>query len=1042
MNIPELATRRPVTVLMAVAVILVLGFISLFRLPIDEMPNMSMPMANVNATYSGATPEVVESAVTKPIEQVLSTINGVSEMDSTSSYGSSMVTLQFNWGTNMDEAMQEIRDKIGQIKNLPDGVETPTVSKMDPNSSAVMEIAMSGGVNLADLTQIAKNKVQPALEQVSGAADVTITGAKTQQVQVLVDPLKLNSYGIALSAITSVLANENSEVSAGTLPNGLKNVTIMSTGKYESLDQIANTTLTTSQGATIHLGDVAEVSQGYADMDQISYLNGRPCVSLSVMKQSGANTVSVSQGVHQELNVLQNELPASVHLVVVSDEATSIEDSINSVKESAVVGGILAVLVIFLFLRNIKTTLVVAASIPISIIATFILLYFSGTTLNTISLGGLSLGVGLIVDDSIVVLECIYRHRQAGETGFRAAVEGTMEVAAAVTSSTLTNVVVFLPILFTSGMAAQIFRDLALAVTFSLMMSLVIAMTLVPTLANRLVDVHEGVDVARNWYERLGNGIGAALEKLHTFYGKLLTWALDHRKTVVVGTLVIFLVSLFAMTNIGMNFFAQNDSGTINITVQMDRGTSLDQTTKVANYLDQKCRSLKEVQAVLDNVGSGGNFFASTTSTDVASMTVVLVPLAQRSESSTQVAAEISQMASAIPGADITVAAQMTMSSNPVSISLFSDDMDTLKSVSDEVVEIVKKVPGTTNVSSSLEKSSPEITVRIDRDKAAAFGLSSYAVAQTVQTALLGSTATTYESNGNDIDVVVRLVQGARQNIDDLENLMLSTSSGATIPLSEIAQLGMDNAPTTIDSENQTRTCTVTADLSGSVPLGVVTQNTTKQMSLLELPSGCTYAYGGQQKSMTDSFSALGIALLLGIVLVYMVMAAQFESLLYPLVIMMTMPLAFIGVVWAFVITGKSFDISAFIGIILLVGIVVKNGIVLVDYINNRRRAGMDRRQAILTAGPVRLRPVLMTALAAILGMVPLALNLGSGGSSDQTLAIAVIGGLTIATFLTLIFVPVMYTIAEDLVDMIKEWFQPLLPGVAQMVPKSGDNQS
>lgn len=1044
MNIPELAVKRSVTVYMIVVGLIVLGFVSLSRLAIDLLPDMNLPYAIVSVSYPGAAPEEVEKSVTKPLEEMLATINNVDKVQSQSSYGSSLIIMQFNWGTDMTDATQQMRDKVDQVRDqLPGGVKNPMVLKMDPSSLPVMTIGMSGGKDLADLTRLAEDKVKPGIERVPGAARVTVSGGSTNEVQVLVDPLKLSSYGLSLSQVAQALQAENTEVTAGTLKEGKKELTVKTTGEFQSVEELAGVPLTTSQGAVVYLRDVAQVGSGYADMDQYSYLNGKPCVSLSIQKQSGANTVEVAQGVRQQLEKLKKDLPASVRLEVVSDQSSFITEAINTVKESAELGGILAVLIIFLFLRNLRSTLVVAISIPISIITTFTLLYFKGVTLNMISLGGLALGVGLIVDDSIVVLESIYRHRQEGKTRLRAAIEGAQEVAMAVTASTLTNVIVFLPIIFVEGIAAQIFRDMAFAVAFSLLASLLVAMTLVPVLACRLIEAN-GNHRPRNWYQRLSARVGAVLDGIHGLYRELLVWALDHRKLVVLGVLGIFLVSLMMTPLVGTEFFPKSDSGDIAITLKMDKGTSLEETRKAAAQVAGICRSLPEVETVLNNVGSTSSYF-STSESSQASLQVKLIDRSQRRRSAEEVAAAISREAAGVAGADIEVQAQSGMSmgsSSPITINLQGDDLEVLKTVAGQMADIVKKVPGTANVKTSLETGSPEVVVRIDRDRAAAYGLTSGQVASALHTAIVGDVVTRYRSGGDDIDLRLRLQEGDRQSLDDLEHLLIYSSAGVAVPLREIAELSRDEAPTTIERENQTRLCTVTGDLRGGRPLGTVMQDIQQRLSTLKLPEGYSISYGGEQEQMTESFSALGMAFLLGILLVYMVMASQFESLFHPFVIMFTIPLAFIGVVWAFVITGKTFSIPAYIGVILLAGIVVKNGIVLIDYINQMRNRGMSRREAILKAGPVRLRPVLMTALAAILGMVPMAVGLGSGGETDQPLAIAVIGGLTVATFLTLVFVPVMYTVLEDLLARIKDWFRPLLPGGTRTRPGAGEGRA
>lgn len=1038
MNIPELAVRRSVTVFMIVIALVVLGAVSLGRLALDMIPNISVPVAAVMTDYPGASPEEVEKSVTKPLEEVLATLNNVDSITSTSQSGSSTVVLMFDWGTDMDFATLQMREKIDMVRGmLPDGAGAPMVVKMDPAMMPIVQIGVSGGRDLEELTRLVEEEIKPRLERLPGAAWVVVTGGRTREVQVLLDPVKLDSYGISISQVMQALRSENLELTAGKLRSGKKDVIITTTGEFQDLMQLANIPLATSQGGVVYLKDVSEVREGFADMSQETYMNRAPSVGIHVLKQSGANTVQVAERVREELEALKEKLPGNIEVNTVSDQSRFIRDAINTLVVHAVVGSLLAVLILFLFLRSLRSTMVIAVSIPICIIATFTMVYFAGLTLNMVSLGGLALGVGLIVDDSIVVLESIYRYRQRGCSVWESVTAGAQEVAMAVTASTLTNVIVFLPIVFVEGLAAQLFRDLALTVTFSLLASLFVALTVVPVLSRRLVTAVGEVADPRMPYQRLSAALGRWFERMHAAYRELLAWALQHRRRVLAGAAALFVVSMLLVPVIGTEFFPKVDSGQISISIKMPRGTSLEETRRLARRAEAIASGLKEVETTFVSVGSAegmGGFLASS-DTDRATILVKLCPRGERRRSTAEVVEELRKRLALVPGAEIKVneydmLSSMMSGSSPITITLRGDDLDVLRQKGEEIAEIVRRVPGTYNVKTSLEEGKPTMEVRLDRQRAAAYGIGTAQVAQALRAAIMGEVVTQYRSGGEECDLRLRLIPEARQDLGDLEKIQILSPTGVSVPLREIAELREGVTPAVIRRQDQARVCTITGDLAGR-PLGSVIKDIKARLADLRLPPGYEITYGGQQKMMQESFSSLGFALILGILLVYMVMASQFESLLHPFVIMFTIPLAVIGVVLAFIITGKTFGVTAFIGVILLAGIVVKNGIVLVDYINTLRRRGLSREEAILQAGPVRLRPVLMTALTAMLGMLPLAIGRGEGGELDSPLAVAVIGGLFVATFLTLVVIPVVYTVLEDLAQGLRRRLASAFPGLA-----------
>lgn len=1036
MNIPESAVRRSVTVYMLIFGLLVLGFIALSRLSLDLLPDIKLPAAVITTEYPGAGPGEIEKMVTEPLEGVLSTLSNLDKVQSQCMPGSSVIVLFFDWGTDMDFATLEVREKLDLVRSfLPSGVKDPMIFKLDPSLLPVIQAGVSYGsessttpTTLTDLTYSAAELVKPRLERLPGVAWVVTSGGISSEVHVLMDPAKMEAHGLSLDYVSQLLMGENLGITAGNIQHGQKELRITTKGEFEDLEQIANTPIVTPGGSLVYLKDISQVKQSFSDITQKTSMNGSPSVGISIFKQTGANTVQVADAVHKEFESLKKELPENTQINTIFDQSDFIKMSIDSVKNNALIGAFLAILIIFLFLRNGRTTLVIAISIPISIIATFIMMYFAGFTLNLLSLGGLALGVGMIVDDSIVVLESIFRYREAGCSAWEAATAGAQEVAMAVTASTFTNVVVFLPVIFIEGIASQIFKELALTVSFALLASLLVALTLVPVLANRLVQVTTSLN-EKSFYGKVMTAWGRVLDALDSGYRTLLAWSMNHRKKVLLSVLGIFIFSVALYPLLDREFLPQMEGGEVSIKIEMPSGTGLEETGKIAEQVEGLCEKAPEVDTIFTTVGSAGAMsIVQAADPDSATIQARLLPRKERNRSTGEVARELRQGVSELPGAQIEVTEtdpkSMGMSvESPVSITLQGDEIDVLEEKAEEIAHIIGQVPGTSNVKTSLEEGKPEIQVQLDREKAATYGLGTYQVAQSLKSAISGQVATRYRSGGQEVDLRVRLVPEACKSLEDLESLRIPSPLGTQVPLKEIAQLKQTQTPAVITRQDQTRSCSIYADIDGR-SLGSVMEDIRTELEKMPLPPGYSITYGGEQEQMMESFDALKLALILGIVLIYMVMASQFESFFHPLVIMFTIPLALIGVILAFVLTGMTFSIAAYIGVILLAGLAVKNGIVLVDYINVLRSRGISRREAILQAGPIRLRPVLMTALTAIFAMLPLAVGLGEGSEVDAPLALAVIGGLTVATFLTLVVVPLMYTLLEDVgmrLGVIKE---------------------
>ncbi|HHY41727.1 MAG TPA: efflux RND transporter permease subunit [Thermoanaerobacterales bacterium] len=1034
MNLARFSIKRPVTTLMIIAVVLVLGFISFSRLGIDLFPEFSFPVGVVMTQYQGASSHEVENLITKPLEQVLSTMNNVKNIQSMSSEGNSTIIVEFNWGTNMDIATQDIREKIDLIEPyLPSDAKAPMIVKFDPSMMPVMQIALYGSDDIVQLKKIAEDVIESRLLRIEGVASVGISGGLERQIAISVDPDKLSFYGLSMSQLASKLQMENINLPGGNVNQGKKQYNIRTQAEFEDISEIENMPIPLPQGGTIPLKSIAKVEDTYKDISTIARYNGKPSIALTIQKQSGYNTVQVAKKVKSEMAKIAKEIPVEIGYEMILDQSDFIEFSINNVKNNAITGGIIAVMVIYLFLQNLRSTLVIGLSIPISIIATFVLVYFSNITLNMMSLGGLALGIGMLVDNSIVVLENIYSHRIKGEDPETAAIWGTNEVAMAITASTLTTVAVFLPIVFVQGMTAQLFKQLALTVTFSLLSSLFVALTIVPLLSSRLMTQ---IDVAEIFSEEDSKkGILSLLKKFKDLYvrveqkySNLLKWSLTHRKAVIIPLVMLFVISMALVPLIGAEFLPHSDAGSISISVKLPYGTNLDETDRFVSELVDRIKEIPEIEGIMESIGSAGGMAGlSGSDSSEASITLQLVPLNERQRSAEEVAEEIRKITMDMAGAEIKVRAVSSMdfagggSLESISIEISGDDLDELDEIAREVSEIVKATPGAREVKTSLDEGKPELVIKIDRDKATMYGLTSAQIAQTINSAISGSVATKYKVGGDEIDVVIKSDKELVDDISKVQDLLIPSATGAFLTLRDVAKVEKSTGPVSIVRQNQARQVTVTGTVVGR-DIGTVNREIQQKLNELHLPEGYSIKMGGEQEQMMESFSDMLLVFVLAVILVYMVMAAQFESLKHPFVIMFTVPLALIGVVLSLLLTGHTINIISLIGVIMLAGIVVNNAIVLIDFINQLRESGMSRNEAIITAGPARLRPILMTTLTTVLGLVPLSLGIGEGGELGAPMAVSVIGGLTFSTLLTLIVIPVVYTIFEDWGDILARY--------------------
>lgn len=1031
MKIHEVSIRRPVAILMTVFIVLVLGAVSFSKIPIDLLPNIDLPIAIVSTSYSGVGPKEIESIVTQNIENAVATVSNIKTISSNSSEGNSIVIAEFNSGTDMEYATLQMREKIDMVKRfLPAEVENPMVMKIDPNMLPVVSLGVSDGLDEVELKRFVDEKIKPRVERLNGVASVAVSGGKTREIQIDVEPQKMAGYNITFNQIISALQSENLNQPGGTVEFGDKSLLVRTVGEFKSIEDILNIPLILPTGNIIYIRDVGKVKDNYKETNSYTRMDGQNSIGITVQKQSTANTVKVVNAVKKEIENIKKEYP-NIKINLVFDQGQFIEQSIKSVSSSAVMGGILAIFILIVFLKNIRTTLIIGTSIPISIIATFVLIYFSGISLNMVSLGGLALGVGMLVDNAIVVLENIYRYRLEGHDRIKAAMLGTQEVGASVMASTLTTVAVFLPIVFVEGVTAQIFKELALTVTFSLLASLVVALTLIPMLSSKLLKVEEVYeDKDKNKLHKLLSKWDELLDAIDNYYRKVLMWVLEHRKKTILTVGIIFILGITSIAFVGTEYFPTMDQGQFTVNIKLPEGALLNETNAVTERVEKILSEIPELEKVFVNVGTSGNVGLSINgnNNNTASIDGTLKSIKNRKRSTSEIVDEIRGKVGLIPGADIKINEVSSSmmggagGSSAIDIKVSGRDLEELVIIAKEVEENIKGVEGIRQVKNSLSSGRPEAQIYVNRNKAAYYGLGTYQVSSALRIAVEGRVSTRYKVDGKEIDVRVQLPKEDRNSYDTLKNTKITTPMGTEVTLSDIAEVKIEQGPTVIRREGQERYVSVTADVFGR-DVGSVSKDVENKIKTIAPTSGYTIEMGGQQKEIVEAFGSLALALLLSVLLVYMVMAAQFESLLHPFTIMFSVPIAYSGSAFALFISRRALSVPAFIGVIMLAGIVVNNAIVLVDYINILRKEGMGMKVAILKAGPTRLRPILMTTLTTLLGLLPLALGIGEGAELQAPLATVVIGGLLTSTILTLVIVPVIYTLFDDISVKIKNKF-------------------
>lgn len=1011
MNIGKFSVKRPVTVAMVTLVAILFGIVSFFRMPVDLMPEMELPILAVMATYDGAGPEEVEELVTEPLEDAMAGLSGIDSINSISASGMSVVILSFDYGTNLDAVTNDVRDKLETAKYmLPDDAqENVAVIKMDINSMPILMVSVSGDRSLDDVKKIVDDKIVPRLERIDGVAAATSMGGSEQQVQITIDPYKLSAYGLNAGSITSAIAAENVNSPGGYITQGSQKILVRTLGQYESIAELEDTELTLPTGGKVRLGDVADVKIGVSDVSSYVYMNGESVIAIGVQKESGGNTVNVDEDVRAAIAELNEELYEDIDIQVAYSSADNINQSVDTVIETIWMAIVIAMVIIFIFLGNIRSTVIIGTSIPISVISTFAVMYFLDYTLNMVTLSALMLSVGMVVDCAVVVLENIFRHRTMGKSKYQAAVEGTQEVLGAVVASTLTSVAVYLPFVFVGGLAAEMLIPFAMTICSALVVSLIVSVTVVPAMSSKLLVLQEysesnkpkGVAKFQVWFDGKFN-------KLVEWYHNVLLASLNHKKTTMAVVTLALIASIMLVPFIGAELMPTQDTGMVNVSVELPSGTVLEETSVVALQVAEIAAELPEVDSIMNSIGGSGGMSISS-SENTATLVLIMKPLAERDRSCEDIAYDLQQRVNMIPGATVTVTAGSSLSmSGGISLQVKGDNGEELESIANSIEAIMYQVEGAVNIENSVANQDEELNIIIDREKAAYYQISASTVYQTVAMALNDVTVSTYRGGAEELDIVLRYPDELNTSLEDLENLMVASNTGGQVPLREVASVEHGFGQKSITRENQSRVETVSCSVYGR-DVNSVNQDIMAQVNQLPLPSGVTIEEGGDIENMQEVFGQLLLAIVMALCLVYMVMAAQFESLWQPLLIMASIPVMFIGVFLGLFVTNQTINMLSLLGVLMLEGIVVNNAIVLVDYINQLRAKGLCKREAIVEAGRTRLRPILVTALVAALGMLPMLLSNAEGSETFKPLAAAVIFGLMFSTVISLLVIPIIY---------------------------------
>lgn len=1024
MFLSDLSIKQPVFATMLAVTLVTLGIYSYRELSIDQFPDVEIPVLTVQTVYPGASPETVEREVTKRIEETLNTIPGIRHLNSTTTEGLSAVIAEFRLGTNTHTAQQDAQAKINAIRaDFPRDMEEPIIQRIDFNAMPVVSVAVeSETADVKTLSSLAEKVIKKRLETVSGVGEVRLVGLARREIQILTDPNKLKAYGLTYAQVAGAVQRENQDVPAGKLEQGGHEPLLRVAGKFRTVEAFDRLIVAVRNGRPIYLPEVARVVDGIEERRSASLVNDRPGLSLDIVKQSGANTVEVADGVADAIVAINRELPAHIRLRTVVDNSIFIRDSVEDVQVTLVIGGLLTVFIVFLFLNSWRSTVITGLALPVSVISTFIVMHALGFTLNVLTLMGLSLAIGLLIDDAIVVRENIVRHMHAGADHYTAAREATAEIGLAVMATTFSIIAVFVPVAFMGGIIGRFFYQFGITVGFAVLVSLYVSFTLDPMLSSRWYDPAADPGVPRSWLGRALGRMNDAVDHLQGVLAVSLAWSLTHRwKVVMLATAAVF-SSFFLFGKLGGEFMPQADPGQFQVTYKARPGVSLERSMEIARQLGREVRTAPGVAYTYTTIGGNGTLPINEGQ--------IYVRLTERSERPhyNEIKALVRERLKRFHGLSTSVseAGHVVADSKPIQISFRGTELARIEPLSRKLMEIVRGVEGATDVEISEEEPRPEVRIAVDRRAAGDLGLDLGTVASTVRGLVAGEVVSQFEDpDGDSYDVRLRVDPAWRREDSGLLTLDLPAQGGrALVPLSQLAAIESSTAPSKIRRRDLNREVRVSATTEGR-SLGEVVNEIKEHAAAIPLPPGYSIDYTGESEDMVESFGYALQSLVLAVILIYAILASQFRSFLQPLAIMLSLPLSLVGVAGMLYLVSDTLNMMSMIGVILLMGLVTKNAILVVDYANVQRRAGVGRREALIAAGRVRLRPIIMTTLAMIFGMLPLAFEWGAGAEFRAPMARAVIGGLITSTLLTLLVVPVVYTFLDDFAARLARWWTP-----------------
>ena len=1030
MNVSKKVMEHPVLTICVFALIAIVAFFTLGNMQIDLMPDMDMPVAMVMTSYDNAGPESVEKSVTEILESGLISVSNLKEMTSESSEGSSLIKLEFNYGTNIDTAINDIRDKLDMVKgNLPDDADSPQIFKFDSSAMPVMTLALNGNRSADELRTLADDEVSDRLEQTAGIAQATVRGGRESIVRIELSQNRLDAYDLTLSSVVSTLASQNIEVGGGSVYEGTRKYMVRTTGEFSSIEEINDTVVGSVNGYDVKLSDIGEAYMGYKDQTSEVFINGKPGVYISLQKQSGSNTVNVANAVYKKIAEIQQILPEGVSLDIISDDSTEVRDTLNSLIESILEGFVLAVLVLFLFLRSVKSTIIMAISIPFSVLITVLVMVAGGITLNMITMTGLILGVGMVVDASVVVLENIYSYRMRGTSARVSAEIGTQEVMSSVVSGNLTTICVFIPFFVYKSqldMLGELFTTLMVVIIIALLSSLFVAMFLVPVLAGKFlpVDNRNETPIKNSFLKKCDSAIEGAIDFIRDRYRAALRVALHHRFATVLISFTVLASSLLLFSHLRVSFMSNFNDTEVGLNVELPLGTKLSETKSVLEqFYDIVKDEVKGYENIIVSVGSSSGMSLSSDTSYKGSISITLPDASKQIDSAESVKAKLRRHFEDFPTATFTFddGKMQQMTGSDIDIALSGNSLEKLLQTGKEIQELIKaKVPEATEPELDIEEGLPQVEIKIDRARASSFGISVSSIANEINYSINGKTATTYRADGDDYDVVVLLCDQDRSDIPDLEKIFVNGTSGR-YAVSNFAQVVRGTGPVSINREDKTRTVHLTAGITQGSSAGDV-ENEIKEViaNNMVISEDVNISYEGSWKDTMDTMKILMIVVILAVILVFGVMAGTYESFKDPFINMFTLPFLIVGVVAIHLITGQSFSMVSMLGVVMLVGIVVNNGIILVDQTNLLVHRGTPLLEACESAGASRLRPVLMTTLTTILGMIPMAFFGDANSSMTQPIGLCIIGGLTSSTIVTLFIIPVLYSLFNQKSDQKK----------------------